>query len=404
MFLRRNMKYIATTFAHGNGPYVRCVEWAIELNNVREQKRLSRLPIVVPLVYPGRQERIHKEEIASNVSPDFLARHPDEILFDRTYGELLAKLMFKGKDYAENLELLSQEYQAVEDDVQRHLNGKRQLETFDGRTFELDLRDAELQLGLNNRMQTGLPNQFYTAGGAGPFDEILERAMINQEIKIDKETIKRAIPIARKMILNQRIIMSNYPGVFSYDRTRPLRENEINTPPFIHFPKLDETELPGKGIYLMMTGIDGIRENGMYNAISELGMKIYAPSFSIESLPRKVKKKAITLNPNQINNPNIVAQYARAGWSSVWLSHLSGKGFITPQYNEKDDPEIFFNEKGIEKLGFGAIIRDDVKSALEKSLELAEKTEDFNKRLLSKYKTLDGIKYSAEKVADAMHY
>ena len=37
------MSYINTTFAHGNGPFSRCVEWAIEVNNVREEKGFSRL-------------------------------------------------------------------------------------------------------------------------------------------------------------------------------------------------------------------------------------------------------------------------------------------------------------------------------------------------------------------------
>ena len=57
------MSYINTTFAHGNGPYARCTEWAVSVNDVREERDLDRLPIVVPLVYPGRQERIMREEL-----------------------------------------------------------------------------------------------------------------------------------------------------------------------------------------------------------------------------------------------------------------------------------------------------------------------------------------------------
>jgi len=394
------MSYINTTFAHGNGPFSRCVEWAIEVNNVREEKGFSRLQVVVPLVYPGRQERIMKEEIETNVSPNFLKKHPDEILLDRRQGELLNALMFKGKDYAENLRGLARDYFSVEDAMQKHLDGKRKVETLDCRVEEIDLRDCSFQLGLNNRMQTGIANQFYTAGGAGPFDELLERAIADSEISLDRKSMKDALPVARRMIENQRIIFSNEPGVFSYVSSRKLKDNEVLTPCFIHFPKPDNTELPGKGIYLTATGIDGVRESGMYDAVAELGMQIYAPKFAIGSLPDAVKEKAIELKPSKINNPNIVAQYARAGWSSVWLSHMAEKGFITPAYQNADDPEMIFNERGIKKFRLGAVIEDNPQGALEKSLELASKVSEYNSELIFRYGTLDGIRYSAEKVVD----
>ncbi len=405
---QKHMGYMATTFAYGNGPYSRCVEWAIAINDVREERSLSRLPIVVPLVYPGRQERILREEIETTVSPDFLREHPTEIFFDVKHGELLSRVMFQGANYSENLELLVRDYQKIEDSIQKHLDGNRVVKTFEGIGTDarivtsFDMRDAELQLGLNNRMQTGLPNQFYTTGGAGPFDELLEKAINNKRIKTDKGIMKKVIPIAKRMIENQEIIFSNEPGVFSYDYLRVFGDNEMLTPPFIHSPKPDDTELPGKGVYLLMTGIDGIRESGMYSVVVDLGMQLFAPVFSIKNLPESVRNKVIELAPSKINNPNIVAQYARAGWSSVWLSHLAEKGFLTPPYQEKDDPEMLFNESGIQRLGLGAIMGDDPRVALEKAIELAEGTKNYNQILSNKYGTLDGIKYSAEIVANSM--
>jgi len=395
------MGYIATTFAHGNGPYSRCMEWAIAVNDVREEKGLKRLPILIPLVYPGRQERIMKEEIQTNMPQDFLKEHPQEILLDKKYGELLAELMFKSADYEENLNLLANQYSGIEDSVRKHLDGLRIVSTLDSKESELDLRDAEFQLGLNNRIQTGLPNQFYTAGGAGPFDEILERAIKDKEIKFSRESMRKALPIAKRMIENQKIIFSNDPGVFSYDSNRELRGNETLTPPFIHTPKPDTTELPGNGIYLLMTGIDGIRESKMYNAVMDLGMKLFAPAFSIKSLPEAIRKSVVELAPSKINNPYIIAQYARAGWSSAWLSHLAEKGFLTPPYDPKDDPEMLFNERGIRKLKLGAIVENNARGSLEEAIVLAQGTKDYNDRLLQKYGTLDGIRYAAEAVVDS---
>lgn len=398
------MTYINTTFAHGNGPFSRTVDWAISVNNERERIGMSRLPIVVPLVYPGRQERIIKEEISSSEGSDFLQKHPDEIWHDRVQGEILAKLMFKGKDYSESLVSLTKNYFQAESEMQKHLDGKRKVETLDGRVDEIDLRDCAFQLGLNNRIQTRLPNQFYTAGGAGPFDELLERAIQDKYLSLDKKVMLDALPVARRMIENQVIIFSNEPGVFSYDESRQVRENEVHTPPFAHTPKPNFIELGEKGIYLLMTGIDGMRESGMYDAIFRLGMQLYAPNFSIGCLPEKIKQNVIPLAPNQINNPSILAQYARAGWSTVWLSHMAEKGFITMPYREGDDPEMLFNERGIKKLRLGEFIGDNPRVSLERALELIPHTRSYNQELIRKYGTLDGIDYAAKKVVEYLSH
>lgn len=398
------MGYINTTFAHGNGPFSRCTEWAIAVNDVREEKGLlERLPVVVPLVYPGKQQRITREEVEENVSGDFFEKHPDEIWLDRGQGELLEDLMFKGNDYGENLRVLAKDYWGVEDEMHKHLDGKRKLENFvSGEVEEFDLRDCELQLGLNNRMQTILPNQFYTAGGAGPFDEVLVRAIKEHGITLDKEAMRKVLPVAERMIQGQKIIFSNEPGVFSYDDSRVSRSNEISTPPFVHTPQPDNTELPEEGVYFLATGIDGVRESGIYSMLDDWGMKVYAPGFSIKGLPDGVKDKAIALNPSQINNPKIVAVYARAGWSSVWLSHLAEKGFITPPYQQNDDPEMLFNERGIERLSLGVVMRGDARESLERAVGLSKSVEEYNAGLIEKYGTLEGIRYAAEVVVGSM--
>ena len=375
------MGYINTTFAHGNGPYSRCVEWAIAVNDVRDGRGLERLPIVVPLVYPRRQERIMREEISSHVSPSFFEDHPDEVLLDRGQGKLLEKLMFKGKDYSENLEFLMREYWSVEVETQRYLEGKGELSNMNGEVREVDLRDCELQLGLNNRMQTSLPNQFSVSGGAGPFDEVLERAIVDESVRLDRGVMRDVLPIARRMIEGQKIIFSNEPGVFSYDGDRVLNSNEVMTPPFVHPPNKSNIILPRRGIYFLMSGIDGIRESGMYDAVADLGMQIYAAPFSINGLPEKVRDNAIELVPAQINNPKIIAQYARSGWSEVWLSHLSEKGFMTPPHLKTDDPEIAFNLRGIEKLGLGVVVSDNPREDLERAVKLAENVGEYNKSL-----------------------
>jgi len=393
------MNLINTTFAHGNGPYSRCVEWAIEVNNVREERGLGRLGIIVPLIYPDRQREILKIEIASNVAQDFLDKHPDEILFDEVQGILLSQLMFSGSNYSENLTKLHQKYYDIESKIQKHLSGTGKLKTFTGKSVKVDFKQIILQLGLNNRVQTNLPSQFYSTAGAGPFDEILEKSNEENEIKIDRMLIEKVLPIAKRMMENQEIIFSNYPGVFSYDNARKLRQNEMLTPPFIHPRKKDNTKI-AKGVYLIVTGIDGIRQSNFYNAVKGLGMKIYTQPHSIKDLPKEIEVMPLELD--KINNPNILVIYARSGWSSVWTAHLTGKGFMTPKFLAEDDPEIFFNEKSILKLHIGAVVNHDVIAALDEALKLSKKTFGFNRMILEKYGTLDGIRFAAEKVVDAL--
>ncbi len=406
-----SQRYILTTFAHGNGPFSRTVEWAKAVNDAREgpcgnnlqrqvtNTRLGRLPIVVPLVYGERQINIMIEELNSS-SPGYLAKYPYEILLDPVHGEILSRLMFKGSNYAENLELLARDYPSVEADLHRHLDGVRLLHTMFGEPVELDLRDAEYELGSNTRLNTGITERrrFYSSAGAGPFDELLERAIADPEVPLDKDAMRKALPIAQRMIEGYRVIMSNEPGVFSYDPNRVKRPNEMFTPPFIHMPKPDDTPLPGKGIYLMTTGIDGVRESGMYAAAFGLGMHLFAATYTIKGLPDGVRERVIPLLPAKINNPNIVAQYARAGWSSPWLSHLAKKGFLTPAHRATDDPEMLFNHRGIKALGLGAVLTDNPQASLEEAITLAQNAEGFNRALIERYGTLDGIRYAAEAV------
>lgn len=184
------------------------------------------------------------------------------------------------------------------------------------------------------------------------------------------------------------------PFVFSYDMKRQKREKEIFTPPFIHFPSERSENVPA-GMYVMLTGIDGLRS--LFERVHKFGIKLYCPPFvkDIEGADNRFA-------PDFVANPNIKYQFARTGWSTVWWSHMTQTPLITPKYVQGDDPEIYFNEKSVSKLGIASLF--DGSSNPEEVLRQAdlqkEKMRNLNRRLSENYGTLDGMNYTAKIIVD----
>jgi len=105
-------------------------------------------------------------------------------------------------------------------------------------------------------------------------------------------------------------------------------------------------------------------------------------------------------SPHIVADENVVFQVARSGWGACWMSLLTGTPLITPEYDPSDDPEIYFNNKRIEELGIGMIHKGEPISELMSELPRLKKAiEDYRSGLESKYGTLDGAEYIANKIA-----
>ncbi len=404
------MGYIATTFAHGNGPFSRVVDLVIAYNNIRERNGLERLSSIFPLVpsyafkdkEPGsRQIQFMKEIVEEAGGKDFFKQHPYEFLLDIKQGELLDRVLFKGSNYEEALIDFIKHFEKNKADFLKLFeDGKREVKTLNEEFAYIDLRDVEISIDFNNRIETGFGNSYYINGGAGYFDEILERALSMENVKLNKNLIKKAIPYAEKLTKYQKLHFISDPGVFSYDAERKkAKETEVYTPPQIHMPRIDETFLSQEGIYVIVTGISGIAKSGIYNVASKMGLQIYSNDDEFNK-----KFNGIKHPPFKIANPKIKAQIARTGWSSVWQIHMLAEhglnmGLLFPSYDSKDDPEILMNNLGVEKLKLGVEINtNNPKKSLEKALSLVEFNNRFNEALKTKYRTLDGIEYIAETI------
>ncbi|MEK7074552.1 MAG: hypothetical protein AAB968_02195, partial [Patescibacteria group bacterium] len=171
--------------------------------------------------------------------------------------------------------------------------------------------------------------------------------------------------------------------------------DEILVPPIAPPPQLNNEEIE-KGIFVTITGIPGLER--LYQDARRLGLKLY--SNDMEAVPG-----SIYMSPHVIPNKNIICQFARAGWSSIWISMISGTPLVVPDFDSHDDPEIYFNNKSVEELGLGIVYRGQ---ALEKILEQAPRIkkscENVKKQILEKWGTLDGNRYCAKMFAEDFEY
>ncbi|MEK6936782.1 MAG: hypothetical protein AABW58_01795 [Nanoarchaeota archaeon] len=404
------MSHIYINFAHGNGPFSRMVDFVISYNNQREALGLQRLPAVFPLIpsyafkgkEPGSRQKQFMKEIAEEAAgKDFLEKHPSEFLLDLKVGALLDKVFFKGSDYEEALKDFLVHNAENEEELKKLIeNEKRELETLTGEKVAIDLKDTTAVFDFNNRIRLQHQNAFYMNAGAGYFSEVLSRALSFPEVQIDPELIQKVIPLAGRLTDYQKLHFVSDPGVFSYVRRREKQKpTELSCPPQMHVPKLDTTELPKDGIYVVVTGIQGLAESGFYDIAKEMGLQIYSSDDNLNNRVGGIKHP-----PFKIANQRIKAQIARTGWSSVWSIHMLAEhgldvGLLFPSYKPKDDPEIIMNNHGVERLELGVEIDfSDPKKSLEKAVDRARFNRSFNQDLKEKYGTLDGIDYMAETI------
>jgi hypothetical protein len=105
--------------------------------------------------------------------------------------------------------------------------------------------------------------------------------------------------------------------------------------------------------------------------------------------------------PSVLSSENAILHFARSGWGSAWLSLFTEVPIILPEYDGDDDPEIFFNNKAIEKFGFGMVYRGEtLKEILARAPAMRAAARKTKREIMKRFGTCDGNKYSALKIAE----
>jgi hypothetical protein len=188
------------------------------------------------------------------------------------------------------------------------------------------------------------------------------------------------------------------PATFSYLENKPLKYGtEIYTPPNINqsfsINKI-ESFLIRKGIYVSVTGIYGV--NHLFDEMKNIGLKIYTHKKGL--MPFGIKS-----SPAIMSHKNIFLHFARVGWGSCWASFLTETPLIVPRYDPKDDPEVYFNNICLERMGLGKIYNgQSINDLLEWGKDYKNNVKLIKQKLMDKYGTLNGVEYTASKIIN--HY
>ena len=414
--------FIITNFAYGTGPYLRTTDLAIAFNDELEKQGHARMWIIVPLVYGEKQKRVMLEEFAEHEK-----KYPGEILLDAKLGALLRSIFYADCTYEEALGAWVKNYRDVSLRAYQHLSFDFEVETFGREKRIIDGTKIAVELNRSPRVRYNVAPAYFSS--FANVADILERAQSVSEIAVDRELLKQGVKAAEWVERNQKMRAVAWPATFAYlDRHAEsfdiaqgkLREasfedgrmrsftnvqddkelggrygDEILVPPIAPPPQLNNEEIE-KGIFVTITGIPGLER--LYQDARRLGLKLY--SNDMEAVPG-----SIYMSPHVIPNKNIICQFARAGWSSIWISMISGTPLVVPDFDSHDDPEIYFNNKSVEELGLGIVYRGQpLEKILEQAPRIKKSCENVKKQILEKWGTLDGNRYCAKMFAEDFEY
>lgn len=404
--------YIVANFAYGTGPYLRTTDLAIAFNDELERAGHERMGIIVPWVYGEKQKRVMREEFAEHEE-----KYPDEILLDAKLGELLRSVFYADCAYEEALVKWVKEYREVSLHAYQHLSFDFEVETFDGEKRMIDGTKIMLELSRSPRIRYNVAPVYMTT--FANVADILERAQIVPEIAIDRELLKQGVKAAEWVERNQKMRCMAWPATFAHlekeffphrhaerseasledermrsfthvqdDKEKRGRYNdEILVPPIAPPPILNNEEIK-KGIFVTITGIPGLER--LYQDAKRLGLKLY--SNDIEAVPG-----SMYMSPHIIPNKNIVCQFARAGWSSIWISMISGTPLVVPDFDAYDDPEIYFNNRSVEELGLGIVYRgQSLEEIFDQVPRIKASCATMKEKILERWGVLDGNRYCAK--------
>ena len=376
--------FLVTNFAYGTGPYLRATELALALNDELEQRGEERLGVIVPLVYGEKQKGIMREEFT---------RHADEIFLDGELGKILGSVFYGGNTYEEALIRWFKNVKHVSRKANEHLSGgKIGMVGLSDKPRTVDPKGIVLELNRSPRIRYDIAPSYSTTFGyvADILDGV--KSVPSNMVAVRRDLVDKGIAAAHWVEARQTMHAVAYPAAFSWRADyQPRYPTEVLTPPMLRpYPPNGEHIEPG--IFVTITGIPGLER--LYADAKRLGLRIY--SNDADAVPGSIR-----MLPHVVSNKNILFQFARSGWSSVWLSMISGTPLVVPDFDPKDDPEIYFNNAAVEELGIGAVYRGEpLETMLARAPGIKLASANICGEVLSRWGTLDGNRYCAKIFAD----
>jgi hypothetical protein len=385
------MKYAVLNVNCGNGPYCRSIDIVLSLNKRLLEVGQDPLGIVIPHLYGERQIRILQEEFSQAVDA-----HPEWFALDEKYGDLLAEILYSGKDYGAYLQGLVTKQPAVQKRIDEHFSSAIHVTSLDGKRSIVEPYALALTLSRNPIVSLPIFPSYYTS--IHFFSDLINEGVKDQ--LVDAEIAQSLLPILKRVEADHSAYFITEPATFSYRQPsmRGPDERAMRVPPLVH----PLEAVAGEGA--LKTGVS---EPCAYITISGLPQsQIRAGKEVVGDLKVYVSKEGAIAGadrrpPSFIAQPEVVLHFARSGWSSVWNSMFSETLFVTPRYQRDDDVEIFYNEKTLLALGLGEVVDVGAPALQQKELQAqyVGNVRRVKQRLREKYGSLDGVEFVAGEIA-----
>ena len=381
----KNKKFLVTNFAYGIGPYLRTTELALALNRALHKRGKEELSIIVPWVYGEKQKRIMLEEFGTDAGKIFL---------DEKLGGILKTVFYEKEKFEDALARWNETEKTASGEAHTHLSAPLEAENLaSGEKIVIKPAQIVLEFAPAPRLRYGIAPSYSVSFGLQ--SEILEAAAAESMVKTKKEILLQAVETAKRIEKAQKVHFIAYPATMDFLGNRsPVYKNEIVVPPVTDLPKKYEGAKVSEGLYVTVTGIGGLER--LFEDADKLGLKLYSNN-------SETVKGSEKILPSVLSSGNITLHFARSGWGSAWFSMFTEVPIILPEYDGDDDPEILFNNKAIERLGFGMVYRGEALSEILKRVPaMKAAAKKIKNEIIKRFGTLDGNAYAAKMIAEQL--
>lgn len=387
----KKKKFIITNFAYGIGPYLRTTELALAVNRELRKTGKETLGIIVPWVYGEKQKRIMLEEFP---------KQSKDIFLDVGLGGILKSVFYEKERFEDALVRWNETEENASKAARAHLSKPFEVEPLSGgEKVKILPDDIKMELARAPRVRYGITPVFNVAFGLQ--SEILRAAARAKEVKTSKQALLAAARVAERIEKCAARHFIAYPATMDFAERKYVYKNEVSVPPVTDMPKRHKGKKVAKGLYVTVTGIGGLER--LFADASKLGLKLYsnpAGQQAAYGAGNPAVPGSIGVHPSILSSGSAVLHFARSGWGSAWLSLFTEVPIILPEYDGDDDPEILFNNKAIEKFGFGMVYRgESLTEILKKVPAMKTAARKTKKEIMKKFSAWDGNQFAARYIA-----
>jgi hypothetical protein len=402
--------------AGGNEPSLLGVGVATEVNNIRQRHGLERAKIVVPIVSP-RERKILLEEFPDNA----------DIEIDEEYGKIIKDITTSQGNFPAHLEKLANHYESTQRELDKRFSSTApefQTQSLDpeaGETAGHSPRNIIGSIDAGARLLVSAPRRYFMfpvmlselcnavhreqqQGQLTDFSESHLLRVAHKMREVEKQYTKAFLPKVNTLSGNYLDDQDTF--------TRDQRYQQLGEQPHtvagrsrLYTPAMKHELLPqqspdieSRGIYAMFSGTGSSTEQtrAVIQAANDAGLTVYTTPWAETEGAEKVP-------PSTLSDPRVEAIFGRSGWGTGWQAQNLAKPWFVDPYEAGDDPEIYFNNRLVERLRMGKVVDASQLSAQQLAEDiqaLSPGLRRLNQKITEEFGTTDGIRYMAEIIAE----